>query len=57
MEEAIFGKEYLNELAAESPTRKCSERIPETLYDWKPHEKSMNLIGLLSFCWLLKIPK
>ena len=22
-------------------TRKCLERIPEKLYDWKPHEKSM----------------
>lgn len=39
-----FGKEYLAELEAEAPaTRKCLERIPEKLYDWKPHEKSMAL--------------
>jgi uncharacterized damage-inducible protein DinB len=39
-----FGKEYLAELEAETPaTRKCLEKIPEKLYDWKPHEKSMAL--------------
>jgi uncharacterized damage-inducible protein DinB len=36
--------EYAKELAAETPaTRKCLERIPESLYDYKPHEKSMAL--------------
>jgi len=33
---------FLSELEAESAaTRKCLERIPETAYDFKPHEKSM----------------
>lgn len=27
-------------------TRKCLERIPETIFDWKPHEKSMSLSRL-----------
>ena len=48
MSEIIFGLEYLKEIEAEtSATRKCLERIPETLFDWKPHEKSMTL-GYLS---------
>ncbi len=35
---------FLRELNAESlATRKCLERINETLYDFKPHEKSMNM--------------
>ena len=33
---------FLNELQAESvASRKCLERIPENVYDFKPHEKSM----------------
>ena len=33
---------YLEELKAETTaTRKCIERIPETVYDFKPHPKSM----------------
>ena len=33
---------FLNELQAESvSSRKCLERIPESVYDFKPHEKSM----------------
>src|SRR5688572_32287832 len=56
MEEAIFGKEYLKELEAEAPaTRKCLERIPEKLYDWKPHEKSMNMGYLVLL--VAEIPK
>jgi uncharacterized damage-inducible protein DinB len=48
MSEIIFGIEYLKEIEAEtSATRKCLERIPETLFTWKPHEKSMTL-GYLS---------
>ena len=48
MSEIIFGLEYLKEMEAEtSATRKCLERIPETLFSWKPHEKSMTL-GYLS---------
>lgn len=44
METIAFGIEYLQELDAESPaTRKCLERVPESLYDWKPHEKSMSM--------------
>lgn len=36
--------EYIRELEAEAAaTRKCLERIPDSLYDWKPHEKSMNM--------------
>jgi uncharacterized damage-inducible protein DinB len=39
---------FLNELNAESrATRACLERIPETLFEYKPHPKSMNL-GYLS---------
>lgn len=35
---------YLHELNAEyKATRACLERIPETLYDYKPHPRSMNL--------------
>jgi uncharacterized damage-inducible protein DinB len=37
-----FGQIYLKELEAEAPaSRKCLERIPENLFDYKPHEKSM----------------
>jgi len=33
---------FLNELQAESvSSRKCLERIPESVYGFKPHEKSM----------------
>src|SRR5687768_725264 len=36
--------QFLSEFEAEIPaTRKCLERVPEKLYDWKPHEKSMTL--------------
>jgi uncharacterized damage-inducible protein DinB len=43
-----LGKMFLNELEAESTAcRKCLERIPESLFGWKPHEKSMPL-GYLS---------
>jgi uncharacterized damage-inducible protein DinB len=35
---------YLRDLDAEATaTRKCLERIPESLYDFKPHPKSMTL--------------
>ena len=37
-----LGSLYLKALEAEAgPTRKCLERIPESTYGWKPHEKSM----------------
>lgn len=41
-------KGFIRELNAEYPaTRSCLERIPETLFEYKPHPKSMNL-GYLS---------
>jgi len=44
MNTITFGLEYLNELKSEvRATRRCLEVIPETLYGWKPHEKSMNM--------------
>ncbi|MGN6292606.1 MAG: DinB family protein [Chitinophagaceae bacterium] len=51
-----FGLEFLKELEAEVPaTRKCLERIPQSLYGYKPHEKSMNL-GYLTLL-VAEIPK
>jgi uncharacterized damage-inducible protein DinB len=56
MTEITFGTEYLKELEAEATaTRKCLERIPETLFDWKPHEKSMTM-GYLALL-VAEIPK
>ena len=44
MSTITFGVEYLNELEAEAAaTRKCIERVSESLYEWRPHEKSMNM--------------
>jgi uncharacterized damage-inducible protein DinB len=44
MSEKTLGSGFLKELEAEAAaTRKCLERIPENLFDYKPHEKSMNL--------------
>ena len=44
MADIFFAEEYSKELQAEAQaTRKCLERIPESLFDWKPHEKSMAL--------------
>jgi uncharacterized damage-inducible protein DinB len=54
--ENIIIKAYSEELNAESTsTRKCLERIPETLYGYKPHEKSMAL-GYLALL-VAEIPK
>lgn len=37
-----LGQYFLKEIEAEAPaSRKCLERIPENLFDYKPHEKSM----------------
>jgi uncharacterized damage-inducible protein DinB len=56
METITFGTEFLNELEAETrATRKCLEVIPEELFGWKPHERSMNL-GYLSLL-VAEIPK
>ena len=39
-----FGIEYQKELESEvRATRRCLEAIPESLYEYKPHEKSMNM--------------
>jgi uncharacterized damage-inducible protein DinB len=47
---------FLKELQAEAPaSRKCLERVPERLFEWKPHEKSMPL-GYLSLI-VAEIPK
>ncbi|HUQ67330.1 MAG TPA: DinB family protein [Flavitalea sp.] len=44
MPELQLAEEYLKELHDEATaTRKCLERIPMTLSDYKPHEKSMAL--------------
>jgi uncharacterized damage-inducible protein DinB len=44
MEKNDFATTYLKELEAEyTSSRKCLERIPDALYDYKPHPKSMNL--------------
>lgn len=48
--------QFISEFETEIPaTRKCIERIPEKLYDWKPHEKSMTL-GYLTLL-LAEIPR
>jgi uncharacterized damage-inducible protein DinB len=47
---------YLAELKAESAaTRKCLERIPDSVYSFKPHEKSMEM-GYLTLL-VAEIPK
>lgn len=47
---------FISEFDSEIPsTRKCLERIPEKLYDWKPHPKSMTL-GYLTFL-VAEIPR
>ena len=51
-----LGTGFLKELEAESAAcRKCLERIPESLFDWKPHEKSMTM-GYLSLL-VAEIPR
>lgn len=47
---------FLKELETEAPAcRRCLERIPPGLFDWKPHEKSMPM-GYLSLL-VAEIPK
>ena len=47
MSEIRFGIEYMQELESEaSATRNCLQSVPESLYQWKPHEKSMNMENL-----------
>ena len=55
-EKINLAKIYLKELESEAPvSRKCLERIPENLFDYKPHEKSMTL-GYLALL-VAEIPK
>lgn len=52
----ILGAEYLRELEAEArATRECLENVPLERFDWKPHEKSMQL-GYLALL-VAEIPK
>jgi len=56
MADILFGLEFLKELETESiATRKCLERVPESLFDWKPHERSMTM-GYLALL-VAEIPK
>jgi uncharacterized damage-inducible protein DinB len=56
MKETTLGAAFLKELEAEAAaSRKCLERIPESLFGWKPHEKSMNM-GYLALL-VAEIPK
>jgi uncharacterized damage-inducible protein DinB len=44
----ILTKEYLRELESEAPaSRKCLEKITMDLLEYKPHEKSMPMSGLV----------
>lgn len=54
--QSIIGAEFLEELEAEATaTRKCLEKIPGNLFDWKPHERSLPL-GYLSLI-VAEVPK
>jgi uncharacterized damage-inducible protein DinB len=56
MNGTTWGEIFLKELEAEAAsTRKCLERIPENLFGWKPHEKSMAM-GYLALL-VAEIPK
>ncbi|MCI0695379.1 damage-inducible protein DinB [candidate division KSB1 bacterium] len=51
-----LGAAFLKELEAEAAsTRKCLEKIPEALFGWKPHQKSMTM-GYLALL-VAEIPK
>jgi uncharacterized damage-inducible protein DinB len=51
-----LGVRFLKELEEEAvASRKCLERIPETTFGWKPHEKSMPM-GYLALL-VAEIPK
>lgn len=51
-----LGARFLKELDAEAAaSRKCLERIPESLFTWKPHERSMPM-GYLALL-VAEIPK
>ena len=45
----VIVNQFLKELEAEAPaTRKCLERIPESMFSWKPHERSMSMLNLVT---------
>lgn len=51
-----LAQEFKNELLAEAPaTRKCIERLHESLFDYQPHEKSMKMSGLMMM--MAEMPK
>lgn len=44
----ILTSEFLRELESEAPaSRKCLEKISIDILDWKPHDKSMKMSGLV----------
>ena len=56
MDTVALGIEYAKELDAEAiATRKCLERVPESLWSWKPHQKSMDMGYLVAL--VAEIPK
>lgn len=56
MSEIKLNTEFLTELDSEATSsRKCLERIPEKLFGWKPHERSMTM-GYLALL-VAEIPK
>jgi uncharacterized damage-inducible protein DinB len=45
----VLCREFLEELESEvASSRKCLEKIPESLFKWKPHERSMEMGYLAS---------
>lgn len=51
MNDAAFARQFIKELEAETlSTRKCIERFPMELFDWKPHETSMQMGYLALLC-------
>ncbi len=56
MNNTTIGQMFLAELEAEAAaSRKCLERIPESLFQYKPHEKSMAM-GYLALL-VAEVPK
>lgn len=56
MKTQSLGTAFLRELEAEAPaTRKCLERIPAKLFNWKPHKRSLPM-GYLALI-VAEIPK
>jgi uncharacterized damage-inducible protein DinB len=56
MNEIHLGQEYLKELEMEvTASKKCLERVPPELFEYKPHEKSMSMGYLASI--VAEIPR